>query len=372
VPGTFSITEARGFFKRRTFLHLPWPIYKGDANWVPPLLVQVKQNLDVRRNPFYRHARIKLFLAHRNGRPAGRIAAVIDESHNTFRNEKTCFFGFFECINDRDTAAALLEAVRQYAAAQGMDTLTGPLSPSLNHECATLVEGFDSPPQVMMPYNPPYYPQLLEACGLAKAIDVLAYHFAIKDANPKMFEIARRMTTRSKIELRNIDPKQLQREVQIVREIYNQAWANNWGFVPADEAEFEHLARELKAILEPSLAFIGFIDGKPAGFSLALPNINEALKQINGRLLPFGLIKLMHAMKHISSARLLLLGVVPEYRHAGLDILFYTRTIESGIKLGYAGGELSWVLEDNTDMRKVLEKIGARVYKRYRFYTMPV
>jgi len=372
VRDQVCVTEAAGFFDRRAFLRLPWAIYKGDSNWVPPLLMQVRQSLNTRSNPFYKRARIKLFLATKNGRPAGRIAAIINDAHNEFHGEKAGFFGFFECIDDQPVADALLSAAGQWLSRQGMAVLRGPNSPSTNHECALLVDGFEHPPMVMMPYNPPYYARLLEDFGLKKAKDIHAYELIADLFAPKLYKLADRVAKRPKLKVRPLNAEDFPGELDLIRKIYNRAWEKNWGFVPMNDEEFEHLARHMKQILDPSLVLIGFVDGDPAAFSVSLPNINEALRKINGRLFPFGFIKLLRGMKKIRTARNLLLGVVPQYRKLGIDILMYVRTIEAARRAGYTRGELSWILEDNLDMRRVLEKIGAVVYKTYRFYEMPI
>lgn len=372
MQSSITVTEVSGYLERRAFLRLPWQIYKGDANWVPPLLLQVKQTLDTRKNPFYRRSSLKLFLARKSGRPAGRVAAIICPPHNEFHGEKVGFFGFFECIDDPGVAAALLSHAKDWLAAQGMEIFRGPSNPSTNHECGMLVDGFDSPPQVMMPYNPRYYPALLEQFGLKKVKDLYAYRLFSDKIDARFSRLAQRVASRANLQVRAVDLKHFDRDVALIREIYNKAWEKNWGFIPVDEEEFRHLAKEMKSILEPSLALIGFADGHPAAFSVTLPNINEALQKINGRLFPFGLIKLMREARKIRSCRNLLLGVVPEYRRLGVDILLYKRTIDAGLTLGYTWGELSWILEDNAEIQTIMQKIGSSIYKTYRFYEMPV
>jgi len=366
------VTEATTFFERRAFLRLPWRIYKGDTNWVPPLLMQVKQTLNTSKNLFYKRAKIKLFLATRRGEPAGRIAAIVNNAHNDFHGEKAGFFGFFECVDHQATADALLSAAVDWLAGQGVKVFRGPNSPSTNHECALLIDGFDRPPSVMMPYNPPYYADLLERFGLRKAKDVHAYELIVERFDPKLYKLADRLARRGMLEVRSVNVKDFPAEIQLVRGIYNKAWEKNWGFVPVTDEEFEHVAYDMKKILEPSLVLIAFAGGRPAGFSVSLPNINEPLRTMNGRLFPFGFVKLLKGMKRIRSGRNLLMGVIPEYRKLGLDILMYVRTIEASKMVGWTWGELSWVLEDNLDMRRVLEKMGATVYKTYRFYEMTI
>lgn len=365
-----TVLEPSSYLQRRAFFHLPWRIYRGNPAWVPPLLVQVKESLDTRKNPFYHHAQLKLFLALKDGRPAGRVAAIVNGPHNEFHNEKVGFFGFFECIDDHAVAAALLGRAKEWLASQGMTVFRGPANPSTNHDCGLLVDAFELPAHVMMPYNPPYYATLLEGYGLCKARDLYAYRITTGQLGPEFFRLADRIAKRAGVQVRPLDMKHFDDEARLIQQVYNDAWERNWGFVPVDDAEFGYLAKQMKQVLEPSMAVIGFIDGKPAGFSLTLPNINEILITMNGRLLPFGIFKLMMGARKIKSCRNLLMGIVPECRKLGLDIVLYKHTFEAGIKLGYTWGELSWILEDNAEMRRVLEKIGARVYKTYRFYEM--
>ena len=372
LAGAPIITEVKSYLQRRCFLHLPWLIYKGDTSWVPPLLLQVKAALNTKKNPFYRTAELRLFLARKDGRPAGRIAAIINHSHNCFHGEKVGFFGFFECINDAAMANALFDAAKRWLAGEGMTVFRGPVNPSTNHDCGLLVEGYGMPPQVMMPYNPPYYADLMGACGLAKAKDLLAYKLTPQTFTPSLHDLSARVARRERLEVRPINMKQFEREALLIRGIYNKAWERNWGFVPVDDVEFDYLAAEMKQIIEPSLVLIGFAGGEPAAFSVTLPNINEALAKINGRLFPFGFFKLMSAMRKVKSARNLLMGVIPQYRKLGLDLLMYKLTVDTTEKLGYDWGELSWILEDNADMRRLLGKVGAAQYKAYRIYEAPI
>jgi len=372
VGDRVEITEADGFRQRRAFIRLPWQIYRGNPAWVPPLLMQVKQILNTRKHPFYRRSQIRTFLARKDGRPAGRIAAIICNPHNEFHNEKVGFFGFFESINDQRVASALVDAARSWLAGEGMQVLRGPVSPSTNYECGLLIEGFELPPAVMMPYNPPWYADLLEACGLHKAKDIYAYHLTKELFDKRVRDMADYLRRRSKLSVRQVNGKDFDREIELIRDIYNSAWERNWGFVPLDDEEFDALARDMKQIYDPRLAVIGFVDDRPAGFGVALPNLNEAIKPLNGRLFPFNFLRLLWRMRAITGARILLLGVKQEHRKSGLDVLMYVYLFENGTALGYDWGELSWILEDNRDMCRVIEKLGGRRYKTYRFYEMPI
>lgn len=355
------------------FVLLPWKIYAGDRSWVPPLIGDTKAMLTPGRHPFHEHAETALFLAWSGGEPVGRIAAVVNHRHNDFQGEKTGFFGFFETINEPAVSAALLETAGRWVAERGMDRLRGPANFSTNEECAMLIEGFDSPPVVMMPYNPPYYPALVEAAGFAKVKDLLAYHAhssAMEMEHLKRF--ANATLDREGATLRTLEKRRIFQEVNRFRSVYNQAWERNWGFVPMTDAEIDHMARSLKPVIEPGLVLFVEKQGETIGFALALPDVNIALKHANGRLFPFGLLKILYYSRKIDLARVLVLGILKEYRGRGLDIPMYLALVRNAAKKGMHAGEMSWILEDNFAIRRPLERFGARVYKRYRFYERSV
>jgi len=351
----------------RRFLQLPWQIYRGNPHWVPPLLLQQKRFFDRRRNPFFEHADSVLFLLEKGGTTLGRIGACVDQNHISFHKEKVGFFGFFECVDDDAAAAELLAAASAFLREQGMEGIRGPMSFTTNHECALLVEGFDSPPAVMMPYNPPYYARLLESCGLAKAKDLLAYWLTAAPLPEKFIRVAQAAIERESIAIRCFDPAS-DHDRAVIRDIYNAAWSENWGFIPLTEKEFNHMAADMEQILDPDFLLIGKVRGEPAGFSLMLPDLNQALIHLNGRLFPFGLFKLLWYKRRINRGRLLLMAVKKEHRLTGLDAVFYWKTFQTGLRKGYVGAELSWVLEDNLMMNRILQRMGAQVVKRYRIY----
>ncbi|MCX7877852.1 MAG: hypothetical protein N2510_04325 [Ignavibacteria bacterium] len=355
------------------FIKLPWSIYKGNEYWVPPLIFDVRKNLDPKRNPFFKHSEIQLFIAEKNGRFAGRIAAIKNNNHNNFHKDKAGFFGFFECENDQDVADLLLDTACQWINDKGLDKVYGPVNPSTNDEMGFLLEGFDSSPVLMMPYNPKYYLDFAEKYGLKKAKDLYAYYIpaeVIKDEKVmnKLERMAELIKKRSDVTTRFINMKDLNNEVRKIEEIYNSAWENNWGFVPLTTEEFDYMADSLKMVVDPELVIFAEVNGKPAGFSLSLPDFNQVLKKLNGRVLPFGFIKLITAKKKIDLLRVIIMGVKPEYQKRGIDSVFYLETIKNGVKNGYKGAEISWVLEDNMPMVMTAEKLGAYIYKKYRIY----
>lgn len=352
------------------FLKLPWRLYKGDPNWVPPLIADQRKVLHPKINPFFEHAQMTRLVARRNGRPVGRICAIDDRAHVEYWREPVGFFGFFECENDATVAKALIDEAGQWLRPRGFNVMRGPMNPSTNDNCGLLIDSFDSPPVFMMPYNPPYYAELLEKSGLAKVKDLYAYKITKEGIPERVIKAGEKIRERSDISVRPIRTKALKDEIERIRSIYNQAWSKNWGFVPMTKAEFDYIAADLKKVMDPELAFIAEDGDKPVGFSLALPNLNEALQHINGRLFPFGIFKVLYYSKRIKGARVITMGVIEEYRGRGIDVLFYLETFQRGVARGYVWGELSWILEDNAPMNRALDMIGARVYKRYRIYEM--
>jgi GNAT superfamily N-acetyltransferase len=351
------------------FVELPYEIYRGDACWVPPLRIAVKELLDKQKHPFYANAEMELFLARQNGRVVGRIAAIFDRAHNRAHDETAGFFGFYESIDDAAVAKALLAAARQWVSGKGARFLRGPVNPSTNYESGLLVEGFDRSPMVMMTYNPRYYAELMERNGLRKAKDLYAY---LSDANTidmaKIERVAALALKKGGIAIRQIDMKNFQSEVETAWEIYNKAWIRNWGFIHMTREEFFAQGKEMKQILKPSLVLIGEVKGKPVGFALALPDINQALKPAGGKLLPTGLLKILYYQRLIRSVRVVALGVVEEYRASGMAAAFYATLVRNARQLGYGETEMSWILEDNTLMNRSLELMGAKRYKTYRIY----
>jgi GNAT superfamily N-acetyltransferase len=356
----------------KDFFGLPYRIYRGDPNWVAPLIYDQKKLLDPKRHPFFDHAQMTRLIARRNGRAVGRICAIDNRAHVEYWQEPVGFFGFFECENDPEAAQTLIQAAADWLRPRGLNALRGPMNPSTNETIGLLIDGFDSPPMVMMTYNPPWYADLLEGAGLAKIKDVYAYKLTKADIPERVKRAGDVLRQRLKITIRPLDVKHLRHEIERVREIYNAAWSKNWGFVPMTSAQFDHIARDLKQLVDPALAYIAEDGDRPIGFSLALPDINVALRHIKGRLLPFGIIKVLWHARHIHQARVLTMGVVEEYRNRGVDTLFYLDTFANGTKKGYDWAETSWILEDNVPMNRAMEMLGGRIYKRYRIYEKPL
>ncbi|MBX6365760.1 MAG: N-acetyltransferase [Gemmatimonadetes bacterium] len=366
-----TVRPVRGRRDLGRFMKLPWSIYRGDPNWVPPLLMDLRTALTPGKHPFHEHAEVEYFLAWRGGRPVGRIAATVNRQYIDFHGEKLGFFGFFESINDCGVAEALLGAAEAWLRARGMERVQGPMNFSTNEEFCSpgvLIDGFDTPPKVMMTHSPPYYAGLLEAAGYGRAKDLLAYYLDGPTPPERLVRGVERLQKSEGITIRSLDLSDFDAEVARIKEIYNSAWERNWGFVPMTDAEFDHMARALKPVVEPRLVLIAEVRGEPVGFAIGLPDFNQVLKRINGRLLPFGLIKLLWYRRKIDEARVITLGLKPGFRKMGIDAMLYLRLFQEGPKVGIPRAECSWILEDNWDMRRGLERMGARVYKTYRVY----
>ena len=352
----------------KAFIKFPWKIYKGNKNWVPPLIFDQLEFFDLKKNPYFLHSRIQLFMAYRDGKPVGRICAHENKLHTKARNDGVGFFGFFECIDDQEVASALFDWAVVWLKGRGLEHIRGPASLSMNRdEVGLLLDVFDQTPMVKMPYNPPYYQRLIEGYGFKKIQDLWAYY--IFDEMPERIRrIAEFVEQDPDIVVRQGTMKDFDQEVEKIGELWDQAWEENWGAVPLTEKELEHVAKELKLILDPQYSFIAEVKGKPVGFSLAFPDINQALIHANGRLIPFGLLKILWYRRKINKVRVFLMGVLKEYRNRGIDSIFYVRTYDIGRKNGIVGGELSWILESNSAVTSILKKMGVEVYKTYRLY----
>ncbi len=362
---------------KNLFINFPWKIYKEYPNWVPPLKFDVKNNLNPDKNPFFQHSKVELYLAEVDGKLAGRIAAIINDNHNKFHHDKVGFFGFFECINNKQVSRALFDKAYNFLKENGMDTIRGPVNPSTNDECGLLIDAFDTPPVLLMTYNPPYYIDLIEDYGFTKVKDLFAMYIPKEvinnDAKMSQLErISNMVKKRENITLRNVNLKDFDNEVQRIREIYNNAWEENWGFVPMTEDEFKYIAKALKPIAVEDFIIFAEVDGKAIGFSLALPDFNQVLHKMDGTLFPTGIFKLLYYKGKIDLLRVIIMGVNKEYHKKGIDAIFYQDIIKAGNRKGYKGAEISWVLEDNYAMKQTSEKLGAHVYKTYRIYDLPI
>lgn len=377
LPSDVEVTPVRSPADRTAFIRLPYSIYKGDPNFVPHLEMERRDFMDPRKHPFFEFGEVEFFLARRDGKVVGRIAAVNNPRYNEFHETNVGFFGLFECINDAGVARALLEKAAEWLRAKGFTSVLGPMSYSTNGEVGLLIEGFNTPPAIMTTYNPPWYAALLEANGFTKAKDLFAWELSSSTPPPeKVARIAEKIRQREGVTVRPVNLKQFDTEVARVKAMYNSAWEKNWGFVPMTEHEFDHLARDLKQMVRPELALVAEVKGEPVGFALTIPDANEALKAANGRLttfgLPIGLAKLLLASRRIRRLRLVLLGTVEGYRRRGLDAILYLDTLNKARELGYEGGEISWTLEDNHLVNRAIESMGGKQSKRYRVYEKPL
>ena len=372
------VREAETALQMNDFIRFPWKIYKDDKHWVPPLLFDIKKNLDKKKNPFFEHATVKFYLAYKDNELAGRIAAIKNDKHNEFHNDKVGFFGFFECINNQEVANALFDEAKNFLKSLELDEIRGPINLSTNDEVGLLVEGFDSDPYLMMTYNPRYYIDLIEGYGYKKIKDV--YAFLIREdiaKNKKVMDKLTRVSNivlkKENIRIRDINVKDFNNELQRVREVYNKAWENNWGFVPMTDKEFDYIAESFKMILDKNLVYFAETsDGKPVGFSLALPNMNEVFKSLNGRVFPFGIFKILFGKKNVHSIRLLTMGIIKDYHQRGIEAVFIKHTIERSLANGYIAAEISWILEDNMPMVQTAINLDADKYKTYRIYNINI
>jgi hypothetical protein len=355
------------------FVTLPWKLYADDPAWVPPLIGETKKIFDPEKNPFFRHGEMQAYLALRDETVVGRIAAIRNRNHEEFHGEATGFFGFFESVDDVEVARGLLETVKEYLRSRHLDTMLGPVNPTTNDECGVLVDGFEHPPAVMMTHSPPYYDGLLKRAGVEKAKDLLAFLMHDEGMPERLVRGAKIARKRNPdVVVRPMDKKRFRAEVEIFRRIYNAAWERNWGFVPMTDPEIDHMADQLKQIVDPGLVRIAEKNGEPIGVALGLPDVNQALRHANGRLFPLGLLKILWHSRRIDLARFAVLGLLPEHRRSGVDVLLYHDLFAYGTSHGFHRGEFSWILEDNEAIVRPLRSMGAEVYKTYRLYRAAV
>ena len=342
----------------------------GDPAWVPPLLIDQKSRFSP-RYPFYEHGEVASFLARRtqNGPVVGRICAVVNRLHNETHHDHVGFFGFFDSENDLAVAAALVERAADFLRERGCDTIRGPMNFSTNDEIGMLVDGFDTPPTIMSNHNPPYYNDLLQACGFVKANDLLAYEMSQGQIDDRVLRIGEKLEQKNILRIRPFNKRDFWGEVDRVFEVYNHAWEANWGFVPMSRREVKLIAQTLRLIYDPRLVFFAEDEvGKPVGFCLSLPDINVIVKRMNGRLLPLGIFRLLLGLRRINRLRVWGLGVHRDYRGRGIDTMFYCRTYGTATALGFKWGEFSWILEDNKPMNDMALAMGSKPYKRWRVW----
>lgn len=377
-----QVTPAKTKQEFRDFISFAWEVYRDDPNWVPPLISMMKEIFDPKKNPFWEHAEFQNFLARRDGKVVGRITALISGNHNKVHQEQMGFFGFFEVLDDYEAAKALFDAASDWVGARGMTHLRGPANPSVNDEYGLLVDGFDSPPMVMMPHNPPYYADFMERYGFAKAMDLWAYYLdtsifggeKVDRLPPKLLRVVEAVRKRYNYTVRPINLKDWDAEVERFKKVYNSAWEKNWGAVAMTDHEITHLANDLKQIMDPDLVLVVEKDGEVVGVSITLPDVCQALLRAYPRPTtwePWTLLKFLWHFKIrscIDRMRVLILGVLESYRGKGIDALLYYETAMAALPKGYRSAEMSWILETNEPMNRATRFLGGEVYKTYRIY----
>jgi GNAT superfamily N-acetyltransferase len=356
--------------ERKKFLKFAFKIYKDDPNWVPPLFIDKMKLLNEEKNPFFKSNSLELFMAYRDGKPVGRIAAIANNTHNRIHNENIGFFGFFECIDDQEVANKLLNTAKDWITAKGFNAMRGPANPTSNDEWAALIDGFDDPPRIMMAYNPRYYIDLYENYGLKKVKDLFAYHIQNEEMlkNDKIKRVAELVKKRYNLVIRTTDMRKFKEELDLFKHVYNKTWAPNWGFIPMSDEEIDAAAADLKPLIDPNLVLFGYINDEIVGAALVLPDYNQLFRTMKGKLFPFNFIKLFTQKKKINWSRVIALGVIPEYQKKGIDGAFYYEVLKKAAERGIMRGEASWVLEDNEMMNRGAKAMNGTLYKKYRVY----
>jgi hypothetical protein len=357
--------------EQKRFIRLPWRIYAADPCWMPPLVLSQEELLNFRPHPFYEKSQCRSFLATRDGRDVGRITAIVNAGHVARYGEQRGFFGFFECDDDSAAARALFGAARDWLHAQGMTCVRGPTNPSLNYECGLLIEGFDTAPFFMMTHNRPYYARLVEENGFRKIEDLYAFWgktSMLASLDSKLGVMVEGVKERFGVKVRPLDRSRFDEEVRMFLDIYNSSLGGTWGFVPLSAAEVKHMAASLRHLIVPELALVAEVDGKPIGSVFCLLDYNPRIKAINGRLFPFGFIKLLWNKKAIKRMRAISTNVVPEYQAWGVGLVLTAALVQPVLDWGMEEAEFSWVLESNHLSKRTLERGGALVTKKYRIY----
>lgn len=373
--GALTLKAVTSRADRETFIRLPWALYRDDPAWIPPLLMERREHLDPRKNPFFEHAEARFWLALRDGHPVGRISAQVNRAHLARYGDATGHFGMLEAEDDPAVFEALVRVAEDWLRQQGMRRVMGPFNLSINEESGLLVEGFEHPPSMLMGHARPYYAQRLEALGYAKAKDLICYWYDAKVEPPASVAFMLKKAARSaQMTVRPLDMRRYEEDLAVIIDIFNDAWSDNWGFVPMSESELKHMAKALKPIVRPETITIAELRGTPVAMAIGLPNINEAIADLNGRLLPFGWAKLLWRLKVKTpkTARVPLMGVRKAYHTSMLGAALAIGVIDAmrraQVAGGAEGGELSWILEDNRAMRRMIEQMGGVAYKTYRVY----
>jgi len=353
---------------RRRFLDLPWSLYGNDPLWVPPLRLVQKELVGYRKHPFWEQAEIQTFLAWRNGQVCGRIAAIINRAHIERYDERRGFFGFFESIDDQEVATALLDAVREWLTQRNVPLMRGPANPSMNYECGLLVEGFDTPPTFLTTYNPPYYARLIEAYGFRKSQDLLAfvgYRAQLPEFDVRLSSLADQAQERCQAVVRIMNTRQ---DIDLMLELYNRSFDGMWGFVPLSKHEIKEFVSTLRYLVSPELALIAEVDGQGVGAVIGLPDYNPRIKLIDGKLFPFGFLKLLAKRRDLKRIRVLSINVVPEFQRWGLGLVLLKGLLPKALEMDVAEAEFSWIAESNALPLLGLQKSGLKLSKTFRMY----
>jgi GNAT superfamily N-acetyltransferase len=355
------------------FVKSQWKFYENNPNFVPPLIMDRMKLIDTQKNPFYKHADIALFLAYRNNEIVGRIGAITNDLHNKTHNDNIGFFGFFECIDDQEVADNLFNEAVKWLKSKGKDGVRGPVNPSMNDEVALLVDGFDDPPRVLMPYNPKYYEKLILNAGFEKAKDLFAYRLhKDKFKTDKMVRLHKIIREKYNLTIKDVDFKnkeQFLKDIEVIKQVYNKAWEPNWGFVKITDEEFDYMAADLKMIANPRLAYIAYVGDEPVGFHLGLPDINQMLIYNKKGSTLGALWHMFTKKKKMDFMRIVILGVLPQYQGKGIDAVMYFESGTRADEIGLTYGEASWILEDNEKMRRAAEvTMNGEIYKTYRLF----
>jgi hypothetical protein len=369
----YQLTEVADSKAWRSFLKLPWKIYEHDAAWVAPLLYEQKKLIDKNKNPFFKHAETKAWIVCKGSQAVGRILAYVDHRYNEHYREKTGFFGFFECVNRQQVADILLEKAAAWLKQMGMERIRGPINFDIANECGVLLSGFEYSPTLQMGHSLPYYHVLFEASRFSKAHDLLAYRLrkdVLADTQfvDRLKNASNRVLENNQISFRKLRMNDYKEEMVHINNLYNEFMDQNWGFVPTTTEDMMYTADSLKQIVDPKMVFFAEKKAKIAGCSISLPDINQVLRHMNGKLFPFGFLKFLYFRKKITRIRLILLGIQKEYRNRGLDVFFYYHTMKKVFESGYDEAELSWISESNTCLISIVHKFGAELYKRYRVF----
>ena len=365
----FSVKKVKTPAEKRQFIRLPWRIYGDSPSWVPPLISEREKFLNPEVNPFFKESEVDLFLVVSSDKtPVGRIALIINHIRNKNFSEQVAFFGMFEVVNDREVSDLLLNTAEIWCREKKIRKLVGPVSLSTNHECGLLIDGFDVPPVIGVPYNPRYYLGFLEGWGLGKSKDLVSLRLDLPCVPEYLESAMSRLRKKERFLVRPICLSKFTEEIDIIWDIYNEAWGDNWGFLPMSKKEFQYIANEMRSFIQPEHCFVSEINGEPVGFSITLPDINAVLKKMNGRLLPFGWIKFLWNRNNITLYRVVALGVKKKYRRLGVDVALYYETYKKFVEKKIEWCDMSWVLEDNKGILAPISRLGGTIYKRHRIY----